>query len=138
MSIATSGHIVIKCHATYKDWRIMDKIVYENSHWKLVADGKTWTFEANHYSKYWIYVDSVMVHDYMFDHVAEKTWCSLLEWGDVCRKASELSPYKVKYDLKKKISEVEIWKNRSASGGKGGCVARPKGIRLLKPSETCD
>lgn len=91
--------------------------MYENSQWKLTVDGSTWFFEAKRPSKYWVYVRDVIINDHMFDHVAEKTWCSLPQWIDACRKAVELSPYKLGYDLDTQISKAEIWKSRHHKHG---------------------
>jgi len=119
-----------------------EKIIYENSQWKLINDGNEWLFvekcDKNH-QVYWCYVFEVMAHDYSFQHVAEKTWCDVALWSDVCRKASELSPHKLEYNIDKEMELARKNEDRDNRAQKTNLnTARVKGTRLLKPSEISD
>jgi hypothetical protein len=116
-----------------------DKVIYENSQWKLVNDGNEWVFvekcDKTHQA-YWCYIFEVMAHDYSFQHVAEKMWCDVEMWSDVCRKACELSPHKLGYDLDEETKLAKKIKERNKRAQKINLnTARAKGTRLLKPSE---
>jgi hypothetical protein len=119
-----------------------NKVIYENAQWKLETDGNEWFFVekcAKTYQAYWCYVFEVMLHGCSFQHVSEKMWCDVGMWADVCRKASELSPHKLGYDLDEEVQLAQKIKERNKRAQKiNSEVARIKGIRLLKPSEISD
>jgi hypothetical protein len=119
-----------------------DNVLYENLQWKLVNNGSEWFFEQIPHDgtqPYWCYVSEVMMHDYSLGHVAEKTWCDVGLWSDVCRSAAELSPHKPEYDLEAELEKVARRKavddeNRRINAR----TAKDRGRRFLKPSEIAD
>lgn len=76
-----------------------ERILYQNSQWKLMISGNTAFIEAKHPYPYWRYVNDISSDPHLLEHIGEKTWCDIDALIDVCFQAVKVLMLSPVYDL---------------------------------------